>query len=168
MNSTTASQGPVLRRFVDWMLDMKGDMYGDEQERLRWYEGIAVAASVQWLLVPWALAWGVWQGGRAVVSYLLAVTFLFVLPQGLSTVYVLRNRVRLPANSNVKYLLLGLASALPYVAIMLGAIRAYDGGFDPDGTRGGIVGGAIGGSLALLLMHRYNKRVKRVPVGDDE
>jgi hypothetical protein len=168
MTSTTASQGPVLRRFADWALDMKGDMYGDEQERLRWYEGISVAASVQWLVVPWGLAWAVWQGGRNAVSYLLAITILFVLPQFFSTVYVLRNRVRLPTKKNAKYWTFALISGLPYLVIAVGVIRAYDNGLDPAGTRGGIVGAAIGGLLGILFVRRYSKRIQRPAAGDDE
>ena len=34
----------VLDRVVRWNLDFDGDIYGDERERLRWYEGIATAA----------------------------------------------------------------------------------------------------------------------------
>jgi hypothetical protein len=168
MNSTTASQGPVLRRFVDWTLDTKGDMYGDEQERLRWYEGITVAASVQWLIVPWMLAFGVWQGGRPVVSYLVAVTLLMFIPQLFSSVYAMRNRVRLPSTQSAKYWVFGLMSGLPYLAIVLGAIRAYDNGFDPAGLRGGAVGAVLGGTMSVLLLRRYNKRVKKVSNGDDE
>jgi hypothetical protein len=46
----------VLDRVVRRHLDFDGDLYGDERERLRWYEGIATAASLQWLAIPWVAA----------------------------------------------------------------------------------------------------------------
>ena len=56
----------MLDRVVRWSLDSDGDFYGDERERLRWYEGIATAASLQWLAIPWAaVGWcGRWAGRR--------------------------------------------------------------------------------------------------------
>ena len=54
----------VLDRVVRWNLDVDGDLYGDERERYRWYEGIATAASLQWLIIPWAAAIMVWPLGR--------------------------------------------------------------------------------------------------------
>ncbi|GAA2621869.1 hypothetical protein [Paractinoplanes durhamensis] len=54
----------VLDRVVRWNLDLDGDLYGDERERLRWYEGIATAASLQSILIPWSAAVMVWPLGK--------------------------------------------------------------------------------------------------------
>ena len=45
-----------IDRVVHWHLDFDGDIYGDEREHLRWCEGMATAASLQWLAIPWAAA----------------------------------------------------------------------------------------------------------------
>ncbi len=170
-NSNFDTTEPVSsRRFVNWILDTKGtSLYGDEQERLRWYEGISAAASIQWLVVPWVIALGIWIGGRPVVSYLIAVAIVFVVPQYFAIFYAMKNRVRLPNSKSPGYLVISMISGLSIVAIVFASIHAYDNGFDPDGLKGAAVGGPIGGLLAALLIRRYKKSVVARPVdGDDD
>ena len=64
--SALASDGrhTLLDRVVRWQLDPDGDLYGDERERRRWSAGIATAASLQWMALPWAAATLVWMLGR--------------------------------------------------------------------------------------------------------
>lgn len=147
-----------LLRLTEQILDVKGNIYGDEQERLRWYEGITVAASIQWILVPWVIAVSIWLGGREVVSYLLAVTVAMYVPQLLTMQYAMRSRVRFEGYGSLKAIVTAVASAGSYVAIALAAIRAYDGGFDPNGLKGGVVGGFIGLGLVIVGARFYSKR----------
>ncbi|MET0424989.1 MAG: hypothetical protein ABW046_13985, partial [Actinoplanes sp.] len=70
----------LLDRVVHWNLDLDGDLYGDERERYRWYEGIATAASLQWMLIPWAAAIMVWPLGRPAVLPLAVVLAVLWLP----------------------------------------------------------------------------------------
>jgi hypothetical protein len=168
MNKTMDSNPSPLTRLFNSILDVKGSIYGDEQERLRWYEGIAVAASIQWLLVPWVIAAAIWMGGRPVVSYMLAVTAALYIPQLITLRYALKSRVRLQNQWSAKGVVTGVLSAGGYLAIVAGAVRAYDNGFDPAGLKGAAVGGPIGLLLAVAFAHRYNKRSKAVqePVED--
>src|SRR5688500_14395530 len=85
----------VLDRVVRWNLDLDGDgtIYGDERERLRWYEGIATAASLQWLAIPWAAAVLVWVLGRPSVLPLAVVLAALIVPMAVCTAYVRRRRV---------------------------------------------------------------------------
>src|ERR1041384_6037395 len=85
----------VIDRVVRWNLDLDGsdDIYGDERERLRWYEGITTAASLQWLAIPWAAAVMVWPLGRASVLPLTVVLAALILPMVFRTVYGERSRV---------------------------------------------------------------------------
>ena len=71
---------PLLDRSFHWMLDADGDLYGDEQERLRWYEGTAAASGVQSIVFPWVLAAVTWWQGRAAGPAVLALGFAFLLP----------------------------------------------------------------------------------------
>jgi hypothetical protein len=148
----------LLMRFTDQILDVKGNIYGDEQERLRWYEGITVAASIQWVLVPWVVAVSIWLGGRAVVSYLLAVMVAMYLPQLLTMQYAMRSRIRLDGHWSPKAMVTAILSGGSYVAIALASVRAYDGGFDPDGLKGGVVGGFLGLGLVVVFARLYSKR----------
>jgi hypothetical protein len=162
MNKTLDSKASPLTRLFISILDVKGSIYGDEQERLRWYEGIAVAASLQWVIVPWVIAASIWMGGRPVVSYLLAVTAALYLPQLITVRYAIKSRIRLEQQWSTKGIVMALLSGGAYVAIAAGAVRAYDSGFDPDGLKGAAVGGPIGLLLALAFAHRYSKRSKAV------
>ena len=160
MEKTTNPKASPLTRLFNYILDVKGSIYGDEQERLRWYEGIAVAASFQWLIIPWVIAGSIWMGGRPVVSYMLAVTAALYIPQLIALRYAMKNRVRLENQRSAKGIVIGLLTAGAYVAIAAGAVKAYDNGFDPDGLKGAAVGGPIGLLLALGLAHWYKKRSK--------
>jgi hypothetical protein len=107
------------------MLDLDGDLYGDEQERLRWYEATAVAASVQWFLVPWVLAVLIWAANGSATVPLLIVAAAVYLPLLLLSAYAKRHRVRtLPDRWSRKRIVLTVASALPYLVIIGGAVRA--------------------------------------------
>ena len=136
----------LLDRVVRWGLDSdgKGDIYGDERERLRWYEGIATAASLQWLAIPWAAAVLVWPLGMPSVLPLTVVLVLLVIPMALCTVYVRRRRVdtevRAWTGKRVWWSVLG---SLPYVVFMIGALYAHD----PESStwQGAIFGAVLGG-----------------------
>ena len=81
----------LLDRVVRWGLDSDGnDFYGDERERLRWYEGIATAASLQWLAIPWAAAVLVWPLGMPSVLPLTVMLVLLVVPMAMCMAYVHR------------------------------------------------------------------------------
>jgi pilus assembly protein TadC len=149
----------TLDRFVSWTLDHNGDIYGDEQERLRWYEGIAVASSVQWIVVPWTMAVMSWICSREVARYLVVLAIVFYVPTFLTTVYVSRKRVNLaPPHRNAKVVTLGVVSGLPSVVMVVGLVRALDEGLDPDGIVGGVIGGAIGVVIAILAVREIARR----------
>ncbi len=94
--STNLHQRPAGRfdRLVAWILDPDGVMYGDERERLRYYESSTVVASLHAVLVPWALVACALLGGRAVAGVVLAIALVFVLPLLVGSAYVQRRRVR--------------------------------------------------------------------------
>lgn len=137
-----------LQRFADWTLDHDGTMYGDERERLRWYEAIAVTASVQAFLVAWTLAILVWVGGRPVAPYLLAVFAAFVLPTLISSTYVQRRQVQAPERPDRKFVLVAVALNLPYLVFVLGAARAY---LEGRAFTGSVVGAVVGGLGAWAI-----------------
>ena len=74
----------LVERFFRWNLDLDGDFYGDERERYRWYEGTAIAASVQGMAVPWSAAVMVWSLGRPAVLPLAVVLVLIWASQLIS------------------------------------------------------------------------------------
>ena len=148
MTTPGAAPAPsgTFDRFVRWILDVDGEIYGDERERLRWYEAIALAASFQWLAVPWALAVTVWFVPRDAVWALLVVLFAFWVPLLLVTAHVHRHRVRPVTYRGRKAVLVGVLSGLPH--LVLGAGLVTDGGADLDAWP--LVGGLVGGALGLL------------------
>lgn len=145
METTT----PPLQTLSAWLLDQDGDIYGtDERERLRWYEGIAVAASVQWIIVPIVMAVAAWVGGRAVAPALLAVTIAFYLPMALVNTYVTQRRVRVtPQRYSRKRVLVSIATFVPFAPLGIGLARGY--GLFEDSTS--LFVGIVGGTAVVLL-----------------
>src|SRR3954451_3682662 len=139
----------VLDRVVRWNLDVDGDLYGDERERYRWYEGIATAAQLQWVLIPWVAAILVWPLGRPAVLPLAVVLAALVVPMIFSTLYVRSRRVdTTPRSWQPKRILLTALAAVPLVAFLIGALYAYDPG--GDSWRGALVGGVLGAVLSAI------------------
>lgn len=160
----------LLDRMVRWNLDLDGDSYGDERERLRWYEGMAFAAVLQWITVPWAAAVLVWPLGRPAVLPLAVVLVATAIPMALSTAYVRRRRVEpVPVRWTPQWALAWLLTALPYVIFVVGAYYVDD----PESTTwmGAAVGSVVGGLVAVVLVLRLardRRRREAASAGDDE
>jgi predicted membrane-bound spermidine synthase len=160
----------LLDRVVRWNLDFDGDIYGDERERLRWYEGIATAASLQWMAIPWAAAVMVWPLGRPSVVPLAVVLAVLVLPMWLSAVYVRSRRVdTVPRRWTGKRLLLSILGGLPFLVFLIGALYVTDP--ESSSWRGAIVGAAIGGAIGIVMSAmkvRRRRRAEAAIVGDED
>jgi hypothetical protein len=160
----------VLDRFVRWNLDLDGDLYGDERERLRWYEGTAVSATVQMIALPWAAAILIWPLGRPAVLPLTVLLALLVLAMSLTTLYVHSRRVdTVPRRWSGKRMLLSTLSGLPIVVFVIGVLRAVD----PDSStwQGAVVGAVVGGAIGLVgvaLQVRNRRRRDAAIVGDED
>jgi hypothetical protein len=159
----------ILDRVVHWNLDLDGDIYGDERERYRWYEGIATAASLQWLVVPWSAAVMVWPLGRTAVLPLAVVLVLMWIPMVLCTIYVRRRRVdTAPRSWGAKRVFLTVAGSLPYAVFLIGAFYVYD----PAGSvwRGALVGGVLGAVLggASQIAQSRRRRRQDALAGDED
>lgn len=139
-------------RFVDYLLDVDGDMYGqDERERTRWYEGIALAASVQWIVFPWFLAILVWFVDVDVARLLGTAGVVFLAPMILATVYVERKRVDTRVHRwTSKRIVWSVVTITPIVVFLAGFIRAV--GLDTPVAKGALVGGIIGGIAGGVAM----------------
>ncbi|GAA0551378.1 hypothetical protein GCM10010172_37080 [Paractinoplanes ferrugineus] len=159
----------VIDRVVRWNLDLDGDLYGDERERFRWYEGIAASSSLQSVLVPGAAAVMVWPLGRAAVPPLAVILVLQWLTMLLATLYVRRRRVdTVPRSWNLKRLVLTVLGVGPYVVFLVGALHAYD----PAGDTwiGAAVGGVLGGTGAIIgtILKIKRRDQREALVGDDD
>jgi hypothetical protein len=150
----------LLDRVVHWNLDLDGDIYGDERERYRWYEGIATASSLQALLIPWAAAIMVWPLGKSSVLPLAVVLVLFYVPMVLCALYVRRRRVDTsPRSWSAKRIFLTVAGGTPLAVFFIGSLYVYD----PEGStwRGAVFGailGATGGFAAQVVESRRRRR----------
>ena len=160
----------VLERAVRWNLDVDGDIYGDERERLRWYGGIAAAATLQWVAVPCAAAVLVWILGRPVVLPLLVVLVVMVLPMILSTLYVRQRRVDTDVRQwSAKRVLLTAGLVVPVIAFYSGARHAYDpGSYDWLFTAFGGVVGALLGMVVIATKTRQRRRAEASAVEDED
>ena len=171
--STVASDGrlTLLDRIVRWSLDPGGDLYGDERERLRWYEGIATAASLQWIALPWAAAILVWILGRPTVLPLGVVLAVLYVPMVMCTAYVHRRRVdTTPPSWSAKRIVVTVLSVVPYLLFVLGACYAYrssDAGLLRGAAIGSIVGGVLAGATAVVQSRRRRKREATL-TGDED
>jgi hypothetical protein len=159
----------VLDRVVRWNLDLDGDLYGDERERFRWYEGTAVASSLQILLIPWAAAILVWSLGKPSVVPLAVLLTAHWVPLLVSTVYVLRRKVdTTPRRWSAKRILVTVLTAVPYLGFVVGAMYVWD----PEGATwiGALVGGVVGGVGSLVgttLKIRRRNRLEAL-AGDED
>jgi hypothetical protein len=107
-----------MDRVSRWFLS--DDLYGDERERLRWYEGMAVATTIQWIAVPWAAVVLAWIYGRPVMIPLGVILVLMYLPTALVGVYVRRRHVETVAvRWTAKRIALGVLGGLPYVVFVI-------------------------------------------------
>nr|WP_296070928.1 hypothetical protein [uncultured Actinoplanes sp.] len=152
----------VIDRFVRWTLDLDGgDLYGDdERERLRWYEGIATAAQVQGIAIPWAAAVGVWVFGEPSVLPLLIILAVHVVPTFLTNFYVRGRRVdTTPRSWSGKRVFLGVLAGLPYVIFAKGAL--YEHSPDSATWAGSIVGTLVGGGIGVAIVVHKTRRRRR-------
>jgi hypothetical protein len=163
--TTTTSR---LDRVFEWFLDRDSDSFGDEQERLRYYEGTAVASTIQGIAVPWAMAVALWIGGRPVAPALLAVTLAFYLPLVLASAYVKRRRVRVQiSNWSRRYKVLTALTLLPYLLVCAELVRLM---LDAEGQLGAVVGGIIGAALAgvVLVIQGRRQRASELSLKDED
>jgi hypothetical protein len=160
----------LLDRMVRWNLDLDGDSYGDERERVRWYEGMAFAAVAQWIAVPWAAAVLVWPLGRPAVLPLAVVLAATVIPMALCTAYVRRRRVEpVPRHWSPQWVVMWVLTALPYVVFVVGAYYVDD----PESSTwlGAAAGAVVGGLLAAFLVLRQARERRRreaATAGDED
>jgi hypothetical protein len=160
MTTTAAPRGrtTVIDRIAHWALDPDGDLYGDECERLRWYEGTAIAASLQSLAVPWSAAVLVWIYGRDAVVPLAIVLAALFLPLVASTAYVQRRRIdTAPPSWSRKRITFTVLHQLPFLLFAVGAMYAMIG--ESATLRGALVG-ILAGSAAGVVMLRV-KTIRR-------
>jgi hypothetical protein len=141
----------VLERVVRWNLDLddSGHIYGDERERFRRYEGIAMAAQLQWLAVPWAAAILVWLLGRPSVLPLAVVLAVMAVPMIMCTVYLRGRRVDTDVREwTRKRILLTVLSSVPIILFVLGALRAFSD-THPSVFRGALIGAMFGSAIVV-------------------
>jgi uncharacterized membrane protein YbaN (DUF454 family) len=137
MTTTTAGS---MDRVSRWFLS--DDLYGDERERLRWYEGMAVGATIQWIAVPWGAVVLAWIYGRPVVVPMAVILVLMYVPIVLTGAYVRRRRVETVAvRWTAKRIALGVLGGLPYVVFVIQFFYPRERG---SAAVGALVGAGIG------------------------
>ena len=155
-----------LQRFTRWLLDTDGELYGDERERLRWYEGIAMTAGVQWVVVPLAAAVGVWLAPGAVWP-LVAVVAVLYLSMMLTSAYVAGRGVPLyPLRWSGKRVGLAVVTLAPYLVFVVGAFRAL-GRVDAPTLTGMVVGLACAVVAFRVGTHRRRRAERQAAVPAD-
>lgn len=162
----------VLDRIVRWHLDFDGDLYGaDERDRLRWYEAVTVAASVQWITVPWAAAALVWVLGEPAVLPLSVMMAVLAVPMVFTTFYLRRRQVDTdPRSWTRKRIVLSVLGATPWVLYFAGAAYHAAGPSStiwPSTAIGGVLGGAAG-MIASAIRSRRRRKLEDSLVEDDE
>jgi hypothetical protein len=169
MTTSTASQRFTwFDRMVDWVLDRDGDIYGDERARIRWYEGIAASASIQWFLVMWALAIAAWSAPASAAPYLWAIAAAFFFPLYISIFYLSRRGVDYdPPQKSRKARIIQLVTFLPMAGFMLGMtvgrdLRQGESWSDlSPGIQGGVVGGFVGLGIGVIVRRVLRARRER-------
>lgn len=146
-----------MDRLSRWLLDADGDIYGDERERQHWYEGIAVAASIQWILIPWVAGVALWVQGADVAWLVGVIAAALYLPMIMASGYVGRHRVRLyPEQWSTKRIVLMVLGSAPYLLLAAGFLRLSEPGRAV--WVGIIIGGAAGLAFAQVMTRRDRDR----------
>ncbi|WP_305789749.1 hypothetical protein [Symbioplanes lichenis] len=141
----------LLDRVVHWNLDLDGDLYGDERERFRWYEGMTTSASLQSFLLPWAAAVMVWPLGEPSVLPLAVMLGVSWFTQLLATVYVRRRRVdTTPRSWSSRRIALIVITILPLLIFIAGARYVRES--DNAAWLGVAVGGLAGALIAVVVL----------------
>lgn len=150
----------LMDRFARWNLDPDGDLYGDERERIRWYEGIAVTWQTQMILVPWVIAVLVWVLGRPAVLPLGVTLAVLLVPVWFTSAYVTSRRVDVtPLVWTTKRKLLGVLTGAPYAAFVVG--MSYHLDWPKEGSWVSITTGIAVGLLIGVVMQAYASRRRR-------
>jgi hypothetical protein len=110
----------LYQRFVDWTLDHGGQIYGDERERQAWYEGAAVAITVQLLAAPTLFLAVALFCPVVAMPFVLALKFLVILPS--LAMYVQA------AAKKVDFTKINWFSAKALFILVLGGIPMFMGG----------------------------------------
>lgn len=153
----TEPRRTLVERLVEATLDRDGRIYGDERERLRWYEGIAGAASVQWILVPWVLAVMAWVCDRSTAPYLWILYGVFVAPTVIVPMYARRRAVVVDRSAlrTRKVRLLQAQNVVQFFVFIggltVGLDLRTDGEVPVRAVVGGLIGGVVGGALATVV-----------------
>lgn len=167
MSTSHAQPGAsAFDRAVDYILDVDGDLYGDdERERIRWYEGIALAASVQWVVVPWVVGLLVWNASADTAKILALVGTAFILPLLLATIYVQHRKVDTRVRRwTAKRILWTAATVAPLGVFVVGYGRATN--LSLEASLGMLCGGAAG--IVVLMIGSYLRRRQETRWHDDD
>ena len=141
----TGQSAPLLTRIASWALDLRGDTFGDERERLRRYEAIVLCANLQFATVPVAATVLVWAGGRPLVPPLALLMTLFYLPILVIAVYLRRRHAAgSPGGNTRKTVTAAVLGTVPLVLFTAGCVWPY--------RSAGAVAAALGGAGAGLLL----------------
>jgi hypothetical protein len=158
---TSRQSIPLTTRIVSWALDLRGDSFGDERERLRRYEGVVVGANLQLATVPPAAAVLVWAGGRPLVPSLALLMTLFYLPILASAAYLRsRHAEGSPGAPTRRKVLAAVLGTVPLALFVAGCVWPY--------RSAGAVAGALGGvgaGLLLVVAGRAGGRLRRSSPG---
>lgn len=153
MTTSHSPRASVIDRLAARVLDVDGDLWGsDERERLWWYEGVCLAATVQWVVVPWVAAVLVWQVSEQTVRALGTLGLAFMLPMLLTTLYVSHRHVDVTPRWTRKRIIWTLLTMLPFVIFVAGYLRATSN-LNTATIVGMFVGGAAG-VVGLMMAAR--------------
>ncbi len=150
----------TLDAVARWTLDEGGTIYGDERERLRWYEGIAITTSIQWIVIAWTLAIMSLIADRSTAPYLAVLAAIFYLTMNIAAIYVARHRVALRVQfTTPKQRLITLIMMSALVITCVGLLRRIDGELSTGGLVAGFIGGAAGFAGCLVISRAQRRKL---------
>lgn len=165
--SHLGDRSSAFDRAVAYVLDFDGDMYGkDERERTRWYEGIALAASAQWILVPWVAAIMIWSVDADTARAIASLGMVFLMPMALATIYVEHRRVDTTVQRwTAKRIIWTLLTIVPVAIFLARFVRVGD---VESSTAWGIGTGALVGLAVGVLGMSVRRKDRGADVPDED
>jgi hypothetical protein len=163
----TTLHASLSERAIRKIIDSDGVTYGDERERLRYYEAHSAIMTLQAYLLPVVCGVVIIGFGHKVVWPVTAVFFAMQVPVRFGMAYLTRTRVAVYSNALRARgrIAIDILTGSFFAAAVI--FRSRPGGGGNGFVSRAILSGAIGAAFSVIVMAARARR-ENAPVSEDE
>ena len=140
----------LIEKSINWIVDARGDSYGDERERLRYYEAHSAMLTVQTYLMPVIAAIVISIAGKNSIAPVLVLTSIPTILAIMGLAYLRQEGVSLASNTFRKPLRT-LTYFLAYATLPIAILSTYGPSLS---FLLGMISGLISAAVILFLRAR--------------